>query len=388
MKTIIVTESQIETLRKNIDMVNEEVTFFSFMSHIKAYLKQLLNDPIYAKPDAFLLSNGLDGEKTLSLLVDNGIIIKDEKIDSSGEKDMFSVSYKIPRQNFERKIKRLYSKLYEQNTKELNEGVNQQLLAPNGKPSNLSTNLWQIVRTPQFKAWFGDWENNPNGASKVVDENGEPMVMIHNTYSKFTKFDTKKSIAKSGAIWFANEKAQQYIGGFRTNNEIPMTQMYCFLRIMNPCYEGMDAAYYAKEEGYDGVIVSEDGANVSIVYSSNQIKSINNLGDFSFDSEDINEESIINEDGEGVGGATAAANCNASAPITPLFGKPLRRKTIYVTQEQYDKLEKLKEAVEMDTTFGDFGYDAPPFNDKKNDPAYDHTNLIKNSVEDGQNGKV
>ena len=369
-------------------MVNEEVTFFSFMSHIKAYLKQLLNDPIYAKPDAFLLSNGLDGEKTLSLLVDNGIIIKDEKIDSSGEKDMFSVSYKIPRQNFERKIKRLYSKLYEQNTKELNEGVNQQLLAPNGKPSNLSTNLWQIVRTPQFKAWFGDWENNPNGASKVVDENGEPMVMIHNTYSKFTKFDTKKSIAKSGAIWFANEKAQQYIGGFRTNNEIPMTQMYCFLRIMNPCYEGMDAAYYAKEEGYDGVIVSEDGANVSIVYSSNQIKSINNLGDFSFDSEDINEESIINEDGEGVGGATAAANCNASAPITPLFGKPLRRKTIYVTQEQYDKLEKLKEAVEMDTTFGDFGYDAPPFNDKKNDPAYDHTNLIKNSVEDGQNGKV
>lgn len=45
-------------------------------------------------------------------------------------------------------------------------------LAPNGKPSNLTPEQYKLVRTPEFKAWFGDWENNPEGASKVIDENG------------------------------------------------------------------------------------------------------------------------------------------------------------------------------------------------------------------------
>jgi len=68
------------------------------------------------------------------------------------------------------------------------------LLAPNGKPSNLTPEQWHLVRTPEFKAWFGDWEALENAkirdrgmdeitlyqlaknVSKVVDENGEPLV--------------------------------------------------------------------------------------------------------------------------------------------------------------------------------------------------------------------
>ncbi|MFD1244867.1 ADP-ribosyltransferase-containing protein [Paralysiella testudinis] len=39
---------------------------------------------------------------------------------------------------------------------------------------------WQQVRTPEFKAWFGDWENDPANASKVINQNtGEPLVMYH-----------------------------------------------------------------------------------------------------------------------------------------------------------------------------------------------------------------
>jgi len=49
-------------------------------------------------------------------------------------------------------------------------------LAPNGKPSNLTPEQYKLVRTPAFKQWFGDWENDPANASKVVDENGEPKV--------------------------------------------------------------------------------------------------------------------------------------------------------------------------------------------------------------------
>lgn len=36
--------------------------------------------------------------------------------------------------------------------------VPKKLLAPNGKPSNLNPQQYAQVRTPEFKAWFGDWE--------------------------------------------------------------------------------------------------------------------------------------------------------------------------------------------------------------------------------------
>jgi len=63
------------------------------------------------------------------------------------------------------------------------------LLAPNGKPSHLTAEQYKLVRTPEFKAWFGDWENNPENASKVVDENGEPMPVYHGTTYEFTTFE-------------------------------------------------------------------------------------------------------------------------------------------------------------------------------------------------------
>ena len=68
------------------------------------------------------------------------------------------------------------------------------LLAPNGKPSNLTTDQYKLVRTPEFKAWFGDWEKayetkNYEGVSKVVDaETSEPMVVYHGTNNKFNEF--------------------------------------------------------------------------------------------------------------------------------------------------------------------------------------------------------
>lgn len=45
--------------------------------------------------------------------------------------------------------------------------------------SNLTLKQQKLVRTPEFKAWFGDWENDPENSSKVVDENGEPLVVFH-----------------------------------------------------------------------------------------------------------------------------------------------------------------------------------------------------------------
>jgi len=61
------------------------------------------------------------------------------------------------------------------------EGTDEWMKAPNGQPTKLTEEQWLTVRTPAFKAWFGDWENDPANASKVVDENGEPKPVHHGT---------------------------------------------------------------------------------------------------------------------------------------------------------------------------------------------------------------
>ena len=69
-------------------------------------------------------------------------------------------------------------------------------LAPNGKPSNL--NKWQylMVRTKAFKAWFGDWENDPEHASKMLDENGEPEILWHGS-AAWNPFASNEVLARN-----------------------------------------------------------------------------------------------------------------------------------------------------------------------------------------------
>ena len=69
------------------------------------------------------------------------------------------------------------------------EGTDKWLKAPNGKQTSLTERQWLQVRTPEFKQWFGDWEDDPEHASKVVDGNGEPLVVYHGTGERFEVFD-------------------------------------------------------------------------------------------------------------------------------------------------------------------------------------------------------
>ena len=74
-------------------------------------------------------------------------------------------------------------------------------LAPNGKRSNLNDEQYDIVRTPEFKNWFGNWETDPANASKVVDENGEPMVTYHGSASvDITQFDRRKKVRQGSGL--------------------------------------------------------------------------------------------------------------------------------------------------------------------------------------------
>lgn len=102
------------------------------------------------------------------------------------------------------------------------------LIAPNGNKTNLTAEQYKLVRTPEFKAWFGDWENDPENASKVVDENGEPLVVYHGTKNEFYEFDTDKQLKGwlGKGFYFSKNKTEAKDYGKRL--------LKCFLNIKNP----------------------------------------------------------------------------------------------------------------------------------------------------------
>lgn len=47
------------------------------------------------------------------------------------------------------------------------------------------------TQTDHFKLWFGDWQNDPLNASKVVNRDVTQMVLCRQTAFDFTIFDPK-----------------------------------------------------------------------------------------------------------------------------------------------------------------------------------------------------
>ena len=146
------------------------------------------------------------------------------------------------------------------------EGGGSVLLAPNGKPSNLTPEQWHLVRTPEFKAWFGDWEALENAkirdrgmdeitlnqlaknVSKVVDENGEPMVVWHGSKSN-EEFNFFKQSSRFEFIYFAKTKEYAWFHFTKDIIDKPFQLRPFFLNIRN--------LLNAEEYGFEKVDFSE-----------------------------------------------------------------------------------------------------------------------------------
>lgn len=136
------------------------------------------------------------------------------------------------------------------------------------------------TETRQFQRWFGD--------SKVVDEDGKPLVVYHGTDAEFNVFDMSKGRANmdiQGAFFSPYELDAQ---GYGEN-----VKAY-YLSIQNPADEGtaykalnrfkgqnnagIKAREYLQKQGYDGVY---NGYDEYIAFEPTQIKSAtDNVGTF------------------------------------------------------------------------------------------------------------
>jgi len=178
------------------------------------------------------------------------------------------------------------------------------LLAPNGKPSNLTPEQYKLVRTPEFKAWFGDWQNDPVNASKVVDEETkEPLVLYHGTNKEVFVFKPKKFLVietkeKNGFVYERTKKqvphkafyftdrydiAKDYAKDrIKSRKKGDINVVEVFLRISNPLRvdylihrEKIDKII-SQQNNYDGVLGKErfmgNEYNSFVAFEPNQIK--------------------------------------------------------------------------------------------------------------------
>jgi len=205
-----------------------------------------------------------------------------------------------------------------QDVRDKYEGTDEWMKAPNGSDTNLTEQQWLQVRTPAFKEWFGDWEGDAANASKVVDDNGEPMVVYHGTpNNNFNTFDKSKQTTNTGfsesnaffftphieyAIGYSEfyEDSDENIEWMMENEGKPLSEdrgvKHVFLKIINPVYGNTGhrgagkVLSDAERNGSDGVLSNQTGnigAEIA-VFEPNQIKSAtDNAGTFDNSNPDI-----------------------------------------------------------------------------------------------------
>lgn len=182
--------------------------------------------------------------------------------------------------------------------------------------SKVNMSVQNLTQSQQFKRWFGDWQNHPDNASKVVNEDGTPKIMYHGTSEQngnFTVFDESKAVKRGGLGFKALGKGNYFtatplIGKERYGSRV----IEAYLSIQKPLivesgvtfrdaaaeiigesahemsYDELQAKM--RKRGYDGVIQRNKSGdiNIAVAFDSNQIKSATeNLGTFDKNDPDI-----------------------------------------------------------------------------------------------------
>ena len=105
----------------------EETTYGEFKFHTKDFLKQLITKPSAARLDSFLAQRlrekGVSQGDFVKKLEDGGIVIRKTKVDDGLGQDgtgkpSYSITYKVPAERFEHKLKKLHISLFEENLPE------------------------------------------------------------------------------------------------------------------------------------------------------------------------------------------------------------------------------------------------------------------------------
>lgn len=164
--------------------------------------------------------------------------------------------------------------------------------------SPVKMRISDATESQQFKRWFGDWQNHPENASKVVNADGTPKVVYHGTNKSFNVFQSQ-----SGEYWFSEyedyaesmmeERGGGEIKSVYLNLRNPFRAKLSPGQFTDPTYEA-PIIRQAKAAGHDGVIIENDTVDplaedtFYVVFRPEQIKSAtDNIGTFDGKNPDI-----------------------------------------------------------------------------------------------------
>jgi hypothetical protein len=152
MKLVYIKESKVDVLRES----EEELTFWRFFVEVKKFITELLTDPIHARPSVVLVSHGLDNDTLRKKLQDEAVIVKSENIDEPHDEitgkieSRYYLSYKVPKKDFKKKLRRLYQKYVESKVNESFHTPNGLMLHDNelGNNINMRGQIDQMLNSP------------------------------------------------------------------------------------------------------------------------------------------------------------------------------------------------------------------------------------------------
>lgn len=325
-------------------MAHTEMTRYAFISHMEDYIKKLLTDPLHADTDDFLKYHKIDGPKALSILTkradpedeNSAILIKTTKIkdngsDENGKRlpDTFTVHYKAPRKDYTKKMRNLYINLFESNIIEnspINEG-----------------------------AWGYGILDNDSACDNQSKFGTTSLILLTTRLTSSTTDDEK----------WAN------------------------LGVLVDFLKRYDDAEFIVSDEYNSAIELCKTTTKELLNNKSFIESWSNPNKMKSELKKIfdkvsamaYDKDRLNEDGDGAPNASSSGQFDA-----PCFGGPIKKKTMYITQEQEEFIKKvIKEESVMDTQHGNFGFDAPIGDGKKNKNnkffagANDHKDMMKKS---------
>lgn len=409
---------------------HDEMTRHAFISHMEDYMKKLLTEPLKADTDEFLKGHGIDGPKALKILTmrsnpddeNSSIVIKSASIKDNGydedgkrNKDSFVVKYKIPRKDYTKKMRNLFISLFERNIVDnpmLEEGAwgygvldndealdyqSQGVKAVIAKMVNDINNandadrLWSVVGV-----LYDFLKKYKNDEIQVTDEYTNAIKVCLDALTRLSKDQTFiTSWDSESKIKSSIKKTMDDLIAMRYNEEIMNPNTVGGLTPMPAIPQQMmeDINYYERPLS----------STPSPFKSGEKVVSLckpGSIGDrwakYVNDNDKKHTPKIVNEEGEGgaMDGVAGATNAESSGQFTtPLFGKPIKRKSLYITQEQADFIGKMINEEEgmagmggATTTFttGDYQYTVPMGGgSKKKDSFYgeamDHKDMMKKS---------
>jgi hypothetical protein len=183
---------------------------------------------------------------------------------------------------------------------------------PEALAAELAAAGGDITKTPLFKAWFGD--------SKVVDENGDPLVVYHGSdaladvvvFNTHTTEGTFFSDSRAVADDYSIDRVERLRGPAPRTGKVYET----YLSLRNPYMtdwtevlsDGLPSRQTLESQGYDGIIIpasaseassdlasDERNATTYVAFEPEQIKSVDNRGTFSPTTTNIFEQAAIRE---------------------------------------------------------------------------------------------